>query len=151
MYARQKEQGFALGHRRGYPPKVGNIDTIGNNRHGLFQANIANFLQFLVTGRMQAIRTFKRRFRAATGFSPVGYVQTLRIEEAKQIPGIEDITITVAAGRHVEMIPEGDRYLGFVFAGGTDPQSVEDSLRRAANELSVTIDGEDVRPPTTLV
>jgi biotin carboxylase len=73
------------------------------------------------------------------------------IEEAKQIPGIEDITITVAAGRHVEMLPEGDRYLGFVFAGGTDPQSVEDSLRRAANELSVTIDGEDVRPPTTLV
>ena len=64
------------------------------------------------------------------------------IEEAKQIPGIEDITITVAAGRHVEMLPEGDRYLGFVFAGGTDPQSVEDSLRRAANELSVTIDGE---------
>jgi transcriptional regulator GlxA family with amidase domain len=29
-------------------------------------------------------RTFKRRFRAATGFSPVEYVQTLRIEEAKQ-------------------------------------------------------------------
>lgn len=29
-------------------------------------------------------RTFKRRFRAATGFTPVEYVQTLRIEEAKQ-------------------------------------------------------------------
>ena len=29
-------------------------------------------------------RSFKRRFKAATGFSPVGYVQTLRIEEAKQ-------------------------------------------------------------------
>lgn len=30
-------------------------------------------------------RTFKRRFRAATGFAPVDYVQTLRIEEAKQL------------------------------------------------------------------
>jgi transcriptional regulator GlxA family with amidase domain len=30
-------------------------------------------------------RTFKRRFRAATGYSPVEYVQALRIEEAKQI------------------------------------------------------------------
>lgn len=30
-------------------------------------------------------RTFKRRFRAATGYSPIDYVQTLRIEEAKQI------------------------------------------------------------------
>jgi len=29
-------------------------------------------------------RTFKRRFKAATGFTPVAYVQTLRIEEAKQ-------------------------------------------------------------------
>jgi transcriptional regulator GlxA family with amidase domain len=31
-----------------------------------------------------AERSFKRRFRVATGFTPVGYVQTLRIEEAKQ-------------------------------------------------------------------
>ncbi|MEO1089812.1 MAG: helix-turn-helix domain-containing protein [Pseudomonadota bacterium] len=30
-------------------------------------------------------RTFKRRFKAATGFAPVDYVQMLRIEEAKQL------------------------------------------------------------------
>jgi transcriptional regulator GlxA family with amidase domain len=30
-------------------------------------------------------RTFKRRFRTATGYAPVDYVQTLRIEEAKQL------------------------------------------------------------------
>lgn len=30
-------------------------------------------------------RTFNRRFRAATGYSPIEYVQTLRIEEAKQL------------------------------------------------------------------
>ena len=30
-------------------------------------------------------RSFKRRFSAATGFKPVAYVQTLRIEEAKQM------------------------------------------------------------------
>lgn len=30
-------------------------------------------------------RTFKRRFRAATGYAPVDYVQALRIEEAKQM------------------------------------------------------------------
>ncbi len=29
-------------------------------------------------------RSFKRRFRAATGFTPVAYVQALRMEEAKQ-------------------------------------------------------------------
>ncbi|MCP4383848.1 MAG: helix-turn-helix domain-containing protein, partial [Hyphomicrobiales bacterium] len=32
-----------------------------------------------------AERTFKRRFKAATGYAPVDYVQTLRIEEAKQM------------------------------------------------------------------
>lgn len=30
-------------------------------------------------------RTFKRRFKQATGFAPVDYVQSLRIEEAKQM------------------------------------------------------------------
>lgn len=30
-------------------------------------------------------RTFDRRFRAATGFSPLAYVQALRVEEAKQM------------------------------------------------------------------
>lgn len=32
-----------------------------------------------------ATRTFKRRFRTATGCTPIEYVQTLRIEEAKQL------------------------------------------------------------------
>ena len=32
-----------------------------------------------------ADRTFKRRFRSATGFSPIDYVQALRVEEAKQM------------------------------------------------------------------
>jgi transcriptional regulator GlxA family with amidase domain len=32
-----------------------------------------------------AERTFKRRFKAATGYAPMDYVQTLRIEEAKQM------------------------------------------------------------------
>ncbi|MEP9379500.1 helix-turn-helix domain-containing protein [Aquabacter sp. CN5-332] len=30
-------------------------------------------------------RSFDRRFRAATGYSPLSYVQTLRVEEAKQL------------------------------------------------------------------
>src|SRR5690606_14341498 len=30
-------------------------------------------------------RTFKRRFKAATGYTPVEYVQVLRLEEAKQL------------------------------------------------------------------
>lgn len=46
-------------------------------------------------------RSFKRRFSAATGYTPVEYVQALRIEEAKQILETEDIAIeavSVAVG-----------------------------------------------------
>jgi transcriptional regulator GlxA family with amidase domain len=45
-------------------------------------------------------RSFKRRFRAATGFTPVAYVQTLRIEEAKQQLETTDLP-TDAVGRAV--------------------------------------------------
>lgn len=38
-------------------------------------------------------RTFSRRFHKATGFSPIEYVQALRIEEAKQILETDDLDI----------------------------------------------------------
>jgi transcriptional regulator GlxA family with amidase domain len=45
-------------------------------------------------------RTFSRRFKAATGFAPIEYVQALRIEEAKQMletdkHAVEDVGSTV--------------------------------------------------------
>ena len=45
-------------------------------------------------------RTFARRFRSATGYTPIEYVQTLRIEEAKQLleatdEPIDDIALAV--------------------------------------------------------
>ena len=38
-------------------------------------------------------RTFSRRFRAATGYAPIDYVQALRIEEAKQMLESDDLGI----------------------------------------------------------
>lgn len=38
-------------------------------------------------------RSFKRRFSAATGYTPVEYVQALRIEEAKQMLETDDMAI----------------------------------------------------------
>jgi hypothetical protein len=40
----------------------------------------------------------------------------------------------------VQALPEGDRYLGFVFARGAEPAEVEASLRTAADTLDVVID-----------
>lgn len=45
-------------------------------------------------------RTFDRRFKAATGYSPLAYIQALRVEEAKQILETSDIAVE-AVGREV--------------------------------------------------
>lgn len=46
---------------------------------------VANPVTRMVERSGLAERTFKRRFKQATGYSPVDYVQAIRIEEAKQI------------------------------------------------------------------
>lgn len=45
-----------------------------------------------------AERTFKRRFRSATGLSPQEYVHTLRLEEAKQMLEVGDDPVEAVAG-----------------------------------------------------
>ncbi|HXQ43662.1 MAG TPA: ATP-grasp domain-containing protein [Acidimicrobiales bacterium] len=58
---------------------------------------------------------------------------------AARVPGITDIQITIAPGRPVVPVPEGDRYLGFVFARGRSPADVEAALRQAQALLDVRI------------
>lgn len=42
-------------------------------------------------------RSFKRRFRAATGLSPLDYVHALRVEEAKQMLETSDLSVDAVA------------------------------------------------------
>ncbi len=42
-------------------------------------------------------RTFKRRFKAATGYAPIDYVQALRVEEAKQLLESSDTAVDEVA------------------------------------------------------
>jgi biotin carboxylase len=58
---------------------------------------------------------------------------------ALAVPGITDVQITIAPGRSVVPVPEGDRYLGFVFARGRTPADVEAALRRAQGLLDVRV------------
>lgn len=54
------------------------------------------------------------------------------VDQSREIEGITGIDLTIAVGSEVHPLPEGDRYLGFVFARATDPDSVETALRKAA-------------------
>ncbi|MDE2998688.1 MAG: ATP-grasp domain-containing protein [Gemmatimonadota bacterium] len=61
-------------------------------------------------------------------------------EGARRVPGILDVAITVPAGQPVQPLPEGDRYLGFIFARGRTPEAVETALREADGRLDVVIE-----------
>jgi biotin carboxylase len=59
---------------------------------------------------------------------------------ARRVPGVVDLTITIPRGRPVVPLPEGDRYLGFLFARGPTPAAVEASLRTAHTRLRFDIE-----------
>ncbi len=66
------------------------------------------------------------------------------VDETLGIEGIDKIDITIPIGRLVTPLPDGDRYLGFVFATGLTPDDVQRSLARAAAVIEPVIDGEYV-------
>jgi len=57
-----------------------------------------------------------------------------------EVPLVTSLEITIPIGRRVRPLPEGDRYLGFVFASGDDPADVEAALREAHGLLEFVIE-----------
>ncbi len=64
------------------------------------------------------------------------------IDDARQIRGIEEVTITAKIGQMLTSLPEGSSYLGFIFARGSSPGFVENALRKAHQQLEFTITPE---------
>ena len=60
-------------------------------------------------------------------------------DRARAVSGIVGVDITIPVGAPVVPLPEGDRYLGFVFATGDSPAAVEASLRAGAAALDIVI------------
>jgi biotin carboxylase len=61
-------------------------------------------------------------------------------DAARAVPGVSGLELTIRPGRPVQALPEGDRYLGFLFARADTPAEVEAILRTAHAQLVVTID-----------
>lgn len=64
------------------------------------------------------------------------------IEEAKAVDGIDDIVISIPPGQEMIPLPEGWRYLGFIFARGESNSFVQERLREAHGKLKF-----DLEPP----
>jgi len=70
------------------------------------------------------------------------------LEAVRALPGVTGLEVTIRPGQAIRALPEGDRYLGFVFSRGEDPAQVEATLRAAKALLVVEIDGEEERVGT---
>ncbi len=92
------------------------------------------------------------RERSASGVLMLPIRRAGRLREvrgqagARAVPGIEGLTITVPRGETLVPLPEGDRYLGFLFARAATPDAVERALRTAWAALEVVVDPADAVP-----
>jgi biotin carboxylase len=59
---------------------------------------------------------------------------------AEAVPGITGVTITIPPGRQVRPLPDGDQYLGFIFAAAGTADDVETALTTASRQLRAVIE-----------
>jgi hypothetical protein len=63
------------------------------------------------------------------------YIAASGVDKARSVSGIEDVIITAKQGQKLIPLPEGNSYLGFIFARGAEPDAVERALRAAHQRL----------------
>lgn len=86
-----------------------------------------------------------RRERDASGvlMVPIPRSGVLRsvsgVDTVRGMPHVTSVEITTPVGSHVAPPPDGDRYLGFVFARAADPATVEETLRMAMDTIEVEV------------
>jgi biotin carboxylase len=61
------------------------------------------------------------------------------LDEARAVPGVEEVTISAHPGQRLVPLPEGSQYLGFVFSRAGTPEEAEAALRQAHARLSFRI------------
>jgi biotin carboxylase len=60
-------------------------------------------------------------------------------DAARAVPGVVGLEITIPPGRALTPLPDGDRYLGFLFARADTPAAVEAALREGAAHLDMVV------------
>jgi hypothetical protein len=68
------------------------------------------------------------------------FIDVRGLDEAKAVSGVEDVTISAHLGQRLVPLPEGSRYLGFIFASAESPERVERALRESHAQLEFLIE-----------
>ena len=61
------------------------------------------------------------------------------VDAAESVPGVTSVEISIPIGESVKPTPDGDRYLGFIFARSSESSEVVDALRTAHDQLDITV------------
>jgi biotin carboxylase len=61
------------------------------------------------------------------------------VDDAKRVPGVDDVVITAHRGETLVPWPEGSRYPGFIFARGATPAQAERTVRAAHRRLRFVV------------
>jgi biotin carboxylase len=73
------------------------------------------------------------------------FIKVHGLDEARAVSGVEGVTISAHPGQRLVPLPEGSRYLGFIFAQADSPESVETALRESHARLEFEIEPADER------
>jgi biotin carboxylase len=74
-----------------------------------------------------------------------GVLEEVRgLEAARAVEGIVDVAITAHPGQNLVPLPEGSRYLGFLFSRAAAPEGAEAALREAHGRLEF-----EITPPSS--
>ena len=110
------------------------------------EAGAISLEEVLLGHALGSVPPIPTRERGASGVMMIptpaaGVLREVRsVEDARRVTGVTDVLITAHIGQRLVPLPEGSRYLGFIFARGNTPAEVESALRRAHEILTVIID-----------
>ncbi len=99
--------------------------------------------------RMEMPEPERERRAAGVMMIPIpraGILEEVRgLEEARAVPDIEDVTISIHIGQRLVPLPEGSRYLGFIFSRAASPERAEAALREAHGVPGISMRMSSVR------
>jgi len=119
--------------------------TIGGLCSRLFALGAGRDLEDVVVGHALGRRQEIAPPRDAIGvlMLPIPSAGVLRrvegLIDAQRVPGVLEVVIAVREGYELVPLPEGDSYLGFVFARAATPDRAEQALREAHSHLRVVV------------
>lgn len=124
--------------------------SIGGLCSRILHFDNAMTLEDLIIGDALGITVSSRSLVSAAGVMMIpipkrGVLKAVHgVALARACPHIADVRITIPINQIVLPVPEGDRYLGFIFAAGDTPEIVQAALEKAHRKLSIVIDHDTV-------